>query len=817
MFSGNRACNDLRFCSVKSAASCCSLHHDSVPIWRFRRPPVSKSYGQRWGYQDWILHAGRIAGCASRQICDHTFRRSVFAYNTLLLARASNKGSLEVDDKSVHGGPVFSIGFNRSRSDPRAKLLPSTSQNYPLQRTATSYLRSLTDRRGFAQQRKRISTTINSFDRQLMNDEALNLLLNAIPVRSAPEGSELWITTKTLFSLSGSYSTNSWIHHLRGGCEVQVTEQRSHDGASRLVLLRGNHQAVELTRKYFCSLDNRFSNLPESPEPPSWSSSSGFALPLSADDNASVCSPTTSPDLNDSVAPHATALGIRQPLIRQVLTRCKRHLPSERDLWRAKSKLSRGVHSVSEFLHLVEELTSIQLPRLVRRELHDITGETFNNRIAKLLCRLFANPNTSLFASTAALNQALTFCSHHSELFHQHYHLYSLARDMRLVLHSRIYSYILRAALAKGQMNVFREALTDLLLNGHKPPTSIWYTMLRTEVSVEAKLDLAVYLHGRGTLKLDLFRKPLAGQIFQSQLDIMQYAESTATELVRALDSVFGSDWMTEVCLTKVLQKCCLNQAWNTALIITHEAQRRNMMLGSNTAGRLVRILRGRGSLQDLLGFFNSHQARSIGRNDHDLIPLTFMLAWKQRWYNVCRVLWHYGATSGTITSQMQSLVSKSLLSGHQLGRSTKNTTFGGVLNADWWDRAGKVIVGVQLDDSDVEQLVDSKLPFCERQPCNLMVLLSKRPDSDDDRNRMLSLAHIIFARDLEAWKHYAVPRSARLFELLSRAYAQDLEWAQETEKHGESLPTEWMIENAIEVRLVRREISITPVLDLFY
>ncbi len=62
-------------------------------------------------------------------------------------------------------------------------------------------------------------------------ERALNMLANSVPQHKEIEGEEIWLSKQTLIALSGTSGTNSWVHNVRGGCEVQVTGIQSHSGS----------------------------------------------------------------------------------------------------------------------------------------------------------------------------------------------------------------------------------------------------------------------------------------------------------------------------------------------------------------------------------------------------------------------------------------------------------------------------------------------------------------------------------------------------------------------------------------------------------
>ncbi len=621
---------------------------------------------------------------------------------------------------------------------------------------------------------------------------ALNMLVNSVPQRKEVEGEEIWLSKRTLLALSGSSGANSWVHHTRGGCEVQVTGSQSPSGVSGQLFLRGSTRAVALTREHFALLE----------EDVTW-------LQGNQPGTASTVTPHERSSKMASSACEANSLSSPNLPIRTVLTATKRHL--RHVPWiRSDERPSPITYDVRSFKQYVEDLTTARAPRLVRRELYGNQNDKHNMVVANNLFRLFIDTRTAPFASTVALNVALAFLCKHSDLFDQTSRIYDWCRQLQLNLQPQTYGYVLRAMLLQDDMATFRRVLDDLLSEGHTPDYKIWLALLETSPSLKHTRTIVHWMFRRGWLRETAVREQVAAEIVSAKLKAKSPHTHHPDAFIGSIDARFGQDWMSRISITKSLLACAAHQAWHLATEIFKAAQKRSVIFDSASLSAIFTAMQQRGSLRDSLDLLRSHFVRTTGRNDQVLIPIIFMTAWNHRFYNVCRVLWRYAAVQGSITYRMQNVVVESLLR-NQDNPASRAVNLGMTLaTQEWRRRAGKVIAGTDLHIKDFQQPLSLVGGSSGSKSANPMVWLSRYAPDNGARDQQLSFAYLMIHRDLKAWKHFVSPSSERLFKLLSEAYAMDVQWKNEgigLDRGGKSI--EWMIENAIDVPLVKREISL--------
>jgi hypothetical protein len=622
-------------------------------------------------------------------------------------------------------------------------------------------------------------------------ERTLNMLANSVPYQKEAVGHEIWLSKQALIALSGTSGTNSWVHNVRGGCEVQVTDIQSSCGKTRQVLLQGSARAISLTTEHFAALQ---------------------VGKMRAPDNQSDLGSTGLPPELKPVVPSDfevnDAFNSNAP-VRIVLTAAKRHL--RQGNWMRVDELPEpATYTVRSFKEYVEDLTSIRAPRLVGRELYGAEGGTHNMLVADVLCRLFTDTQTAKSASAVALNLTFAFLCKHTELVHHRDQLYNQCQKMRLTLQPQTYNYILRASMLQKEMTRFGQILDDLLSDGHMPDHKVWLTLMKSGSSMRQKRAVADWMRRKDLLGDNFVTGEVAAEMISVELGVRVHEGIHPDLYIESIDARFGQNWMSQSSVTRSLMACSHNKAWSLAVQIFQLAQRRGVNFDHTALPPIFGFMQQRGSLRDSLDLLRSHLVRTTGRDDRVLTPIIFMTAWKHRFYNVSRVLWRYTAVQGAITYKMQNVVTESLLRNQDTPSSRAGKADLTPANLEWRRRAGKVLVGTDLDTRGLQQVFHLINGRPGSTSVNPMVWLAQYTSDGGQRDQQSSLAYVMMHRDLDAWKYYAPPSRDRLLELLSDAYAMDVRWKSEgigLDRGGKS--TQWMIENAIDVPFVKREISV--------
>lgn len=615
----------------------------------------------------------------------------------------------------------------------------------------------------------------------------LDMLVNSDSQQKEAHGEEIWLHKQPLFDLTGSSEANSWIHHVRGGCEVYVTDTQCSSGASRQVYLRGSPRAVALTREYLTSIEN-------GDEPYQEQVLRGESTVKPKHDI-----PKGDPDADPSPVP-------KLPM-RAVHVASKSHI--ERRKWvHGEGIQPPEIYDVRSLKEYIEDLTAIRPPRLVARDIYEHQDVTHNIAVANIIRRLFSDAFTARFASSVAVHLAFMFLCKRTELFGCTNLLYEQCRNLGLTLLPQTYNSFLRMLLLRDETAIFDRVFGDLLSDGHMPDSEVWLALLEKGKSPSQRSTAFKWMHRKDLMGIPSVRRKVVAEIVRAELRAIKSGKANAGVFIKSMDSRLGQDWMSNFTVADALLACADNKAWPLTLELLKQALKRNVNLNPSVMPAVFIILQRRGSLLDSLNLVSSHVLRTVGRSDDVIIPIVFMTAWKRRSYNVCRVLWRYAAVQGAITYKMQNVVTNTLLRNQDIVTSKTAEANKSRSAQEWSRRAGKIIVGMDLEIDSCQQLfhmVGGQLNSLSRNP---MTWLARFTIDGEQRDQQLSLAYVMIHRDLSAWKYFAPPCSERLIKLLSEAYEMDVRWKAErigVDRDGKS--TQWMIDNAIDVPLVRREI----------
>ena len=579
---------------------------------------------------------------------------------------------------------------------------------------------------------------------------ALKMLLDVAPTSKSARGDIMWLSTQALELACGTSQENSWIHHVQDGCSVQVMNTPASD-FRKLVLLRGSPLARELTRSHLLSFE-------------------------------AASSPS---------------------VVRLLQSREKNHL-TDYELLRAGQLPRKAVHSLSSFLHLIELWTAPNVPRLAKRDFSKASGKDYDEVVARELVRFSTSPSTAKFASAAALDHILYFLSQHPNLTNHVMPIYRHHQKSQMALSRRTYSSMLLLLLRVGKMPSFHQVLSDMAEEGCGPDFRVWQTILRAEPSLEKKYALTGLMTQKGLLQEKSIKGVVVAEIAVAELVATRSAKlPTGEQFISSMDARFGADWMSESTLRLIWRFCERWREYSLAFDLLAEAQKRGVHLSSSTTTSFLRLLLRRGSIEDSISLLRSHLVRTTGRDDAAVIPVLFLAAWRRRSYNVCRLLWSYAAVRGLTSKVMQERVTNSLRQFPTLNLSQACTGTSSNAGDGWTRQAGVVIIGVGTDFNALSQ----SIRLIDLPPTSSEAETEVNAESNQDD---LNFAQKIVQSDLEAWKRFAIPSSARFLDLLHQAYDKDLEWKQNgigLARGGQSVA--WMIENSIEVKLVKREPSL--------
>jgi pentatricopeptide repeat protein len=577
--------------------------------------------------------------------------------------------------------------------------------------------------------------------------EPIRLLAQLIYRPKKVLGERLELHRDTIYDLTGTLEANAWFHPVRLGCEIRVLDERARHRDKLVVILHGMSRARQLTREYLLWVEREVAKSAH------WS--------LSSEQR-----PVLSRFVLSSLAWHCRTKSVRRAdTIEQPLS------------WTVRS-----------FANVVETLTSMQIPRQLRRELYE-DADSHNRTVANVLETLFSDPRSESCISLRALNKALQFTCAHTELEATSSFLFEKAKSIGLSIQADTYNILIEQSLRQNKLDYYRSLLASMQRMGVVPNEMTWVTLLRVTKSRSARRAILQRLRYKWPKKNKMWQQ-VAIELVTTDFARLVRLEKSFDDFVDFMDQSLPSDWLSARCINRMLNVCAEKKLWDVVPRVVELGERRGGFFNTGTHSALLKVFQKRGSVRDSISLLESHFAKTVGRDSAFAIPMVFMTAWNSRFYNVCRVLWRYAAVSGNIAYNMQNVVATSLVKNNDESNKSASHL--------WRITAGKVIVGTDLDVSGLA----SQCRFLNQDGLkNPMKVLAQWTPDDGPRQEQLSLAYTIMQRDLTAYKHFWPLRSQQLFDLLKKAYEVDCEWMHK-KKVRQYSDLSWMIEEAVEVPL---------------
>ena len=560
-------------------------------------------------------------------------------------------------------------------------------------------------------------------------------------------GEKLDIPISTLYELTGSVDQNAWIDPIREGCKIKVLGRSNVNEANATLSLQGSGRARELAKQYLQAVSNT--------EP-------SEALP--------------------------TGLGDRlQEPLRPVLSGRKPHF-GEKYTCRADAIERPRAWTVRSFAEYVETITSMHIPALIGRKLYAGTP-SHNETVAKALVEVFSDPTADGALSTRALNQALKFTCKHFEISSTTDLLFRRARSIGLDLGAETFNLMLGQALEQNNIHRFRYLLFEMQQLGVNADGMTWVALLSATKLRDARSVIIGHMKSRSLMSLSV-QRAVVSNLIKTEFARLVKAGGGLQKFQDLMTAYGVSEWMDGNSFPQMLSICADEGLWNTIPQLVELSDQQVIRTKPAVLTHLHRSFRRRGSTKDSITLLSSHFAKTVGSDDAYVIPIVFLTAWNGRFYNVCRVLWHYAATHGIIPFRMKAIVALSIMKNKDRVRSAGP--------ALWWTTAGKVIFGLDRQPSFEAEEGDDGLGA----EGAMDMLIHWTPDGDA-RQEQLTIAYDALGRDLDAWRRYIPMRSQQMVDLLREAYERDCTWMKENVAGEKGLS--WMLEHAIDVPLRRR------------
>lgn len=453
------------------------------------------------------------------------------------------------------------------------------------------------------------------------------------------------------------------------------------------------------------------------------------------------------------------------------------------------------VDSIASFTRFVFRLTNRELQRRVERTV----VPDYNRYAADLLVCAFSDPVKSTFASTVALNRALSFLNPHFELFDAAKLIYTHGHRMRLVNDVSTMNLRLWRALKWNMADLAMSIVRDMRELSIVPNSHTWslvYTSLR---NADERSEVARLIEKQGIATSARAWSYLALPLLAGHMKTPSQSSDQFAELVGDLNSAFGTDWLSPNTYRQLRHIANRNGSRSLSLVLAQIAEEQFTPSSRSDYVYEFQALRMANKTREAVDLLE----KLIGRNEHlDLqlvVPTVFMSAWNTSHVNLVRLLWRFAASRDLVTSTMKFCMLKALLSKDPLPTAEVVLSPSQMRRFLQRRKAAKVAVGISSQDADVVDAISS-LSTHFPPDTHRIEMLSKWLPEGPARKAQIHLAHAMIKSDLQAWTRFKPMALSSLAACLHKCLEMDERWR----KGGaaESLSVSEMREQAFRVRL---------------
>ncbi|OJJ51446.1 hypothetical protein ASPZODRAFT_148724 [Penicilliopsis zonata CBS 506.65] len=562
---------------------------------------------------------------------------------------------------------------------------------------------------------------------------------------------EIRIPEETVALLGGltAIEENVWYVPVHNGCRVHVLSPQESDDMNRRVILSGSERVVEL-------VESRILQAQKSQE---------MGDPLVEFRKPPV-----------PVVPSSEALArnnVPMPLIRSVWTHD--HYSHKTTMHELPPDLT--MRSVKDLAEFVDDLTRAQIPSGFIKAQGVESAQDFIVRTIKIVLLLDANQK---LISTGALNRALSYLCD-NEFLSTARRIFSRAEH---VATTDTFNILLESASKRQDLQVFFRFLTAMSRLNIKPNGRTWMAFVNMTVSSKVRQSLLMYVTSKGYLAgVHDLRSAHHSAIQQEFLAHLEDGGSVDA-FVDAMAQSQYLNWFNGTLVNQMFGVAARLKDFSVLQRLREICDERRVPVDSSTLNHIIPAFRA--NIHSALRYVFWVMDRGSSQLHRETYERLFLIAFKNRCVNICRVLWRYACLHQAVTYKMKQCVLVSL-------SSNKPQAAKDIVDKLWKTGAGKTIVGLDLHRPTLQLppsiMKDVPSEFSDNP---VAYLASGFREQGAARDAQLRVAKALVHRDIQVGSSYRPEKPLR--HVLEEASTMDLKW-QNTPR-----PIQWMLQNAIPV-----------------
>lgn len=424
--------------------------------------------------------------------------------------------------------------------------------------------------------------------------------------------------------------------------------------------------------------------------------------------------------------------------------------------------------TVRSFIDYVALVTRPRYRRSALRQTYE-QNSSHHQAVFRILLDVFTHPDSRWFASTVALRLAVSYCRRHTEHPSTANDIWTAFLESGLYPDVECFNQELGRCLVGKEFNRLCRRILEMKDLDVRPNSTTWalvttYTeraSARTKIRGLAKDAETSGPHSHSSIVVATAKKEIVNYL--GTHDGIQ-------KFMAWMESQFGPDWLTSRVLERLLRAGRLGKArmaFTSEILMALREAGKEALIDQRCVVELIKISRMAGDLNEALKLVRRPELSSIADIPQEVIETLFLMAWEKKCFNICRLFWFVGASSGRITFKMQKLVSKS--------QRSNTTSLEDPAAASWELLAGKVIIGTNLNVEGFPTLFPS-LWKSKAASSPIEWLLDWVPDGES-RNEQMQLSQLLIERDLHAQRSFQRLTRFAFLDLLDKAIALDEDW----------------------------------------
>lgn len=436
------------------------------------------------------------------------------------------------------------------------------------------------------------------------------------------------------------------------------------------------------------------------------------------------------------------------------------------------------------------------------------TSETYVEHVRSRLNALFEDPKLYEAISVDAFEKAVAYFIKTGQI--KDARRLFVGMDMiGLTMRTQTFNIMLRGAAKIHDLHNYSFLLSMMLKRGHLPDAETWLAFLSTLTDFHVQVHVIAAMRKKGLLRRRWAVQILCRELASLETEWSIMKRQSHADFILHMDQRYGPHWLTPDCANRIFHqlalhgffsRCCAFAVFMSSRLIAPNK------LSLQTVISRCRILGNFEAAMLTLKVFRDLGVEPCSKTYHHL----FYLALDKHWYSSARVIWRYACLNNATTFRMRIVVrdtSSLWIAPNSWTRPATENVYSH--RRFWLQTVGKVILGnlselgrhpaMNGEDTSENKLVKKLLLKSSRNSSQETHLWRSKRTEDTERVRW---THTQMNLDLMIHKQW-LPASG-FWDVLSKAYHQDMEWVKEKIWFKRSLV--WMLHNAVGVELVQKE-----------